>query len=115
MKTIYYLSLENHTLSGNHLLNFNNKQSRLNYLSNRVKFSGNQNFQEHAFMSELTVPFSIEQMKLVNYLYFFVGSSSMDMYCYHILKSEYQSQQTSKITLKLDVFTTYQFDSYKNY
>ena len=110
MKTIYYLSLENHTLSGNHLLNFNNKQSRLSYLSSRVKFSGGQNFQEHAFMSELTVPFSIEQMKLVNYLYFFVGSSSMDMYCYHILKSEYQSQQTSKITLKLDVFTTYQFD-----
>ena len=110
MKTIYYLTLENHTLSGNHLLNFNNKQSRLNYLSNRVKFSGGQNFQEHAFMNELTVPFSIEQMKLVNYLYFFVGSSSMDMYCYHILKSEYQSQQTSKITLKLDVFTTYQFD-----
>ena len=110
MKTIYYLSLENHTLTGNHFMQFSNKQSRLSYLSNRVKFSGNQSFQEHAFIDELTVPFSIEQIRLVNYLYFFIGQSSTDMYCYHILKSEYKSPNTSKLTLKLDVFTTYQFD-----
>lgn len=110
MKTIYYLALESHTLTGNHFMQFNNKQSRLSYLSNRVKFSGQQSFQEHAFIDELIVPFSIEQIRLVNYLYFFIGTSSTDMYCYHILKSEYKSQNTSKLTLKLDVFTTYQFD-----
>ena len=110
MKTIYYATLESHTLTGNHLMKFNNKQSRLSYLSNRVKFSGNQSFQEHAFIDELIVPFPIEQIRLVNYLYFFIGGSSTDMYCYHIVKSEYKSPNTSKITLKLDVFTTYQFD-----
>ena len=110
MKTIYYATLESHTLTGNHFMQFNNKQSRLSYLSSRVKFSGNQSFQEHAFIDELTVPFPIEQIRLVNYLYFFIGTSSSDMYCYHILKSEYKSQNTSKLTLKLDVFTTYQFD-----
>lgn len=110
MKTIYFLALENHTLTGNHLLHFNNKQSRLSYLSSRVKFSGGQNFQEHAFLTELTVPYTIEQVKLVNYLYFYVGSSSTDIYCYHILKSEYNTQGTTKLTLKLDAFTTYQFD-----
>ena len=110
MKTIYYLSLENHTLTGNHFMQFNNKQSRLSYLSNRVQFSGQQSFQEHAFIDELIVPFSIERMRLVNYLYFFIGASATDMYCYHILKSEYKSPNTSKLTLKLDVFTTYQFD-----
>ena len=110
MKTIYFLTMDSHTLSGNHLMQFNSKQSRLSYLSNRVKFSGNQNFQEHAFIDELTVPFPIEQIRLVNYLYFFIGQSSSDMYCYHILKSEYNTQSTSKLTLKLDVFTTFQFD-----
>lgn len=110
MKTIYFLALEHHTLTGNHLLHFSNKQSRLSYLSSRVKFSGGQNFQEHAFLTELTVPYTIEQVKLVNYLYFYVGSSSTDIYCYHILKSEYNTQGTSKLTLKLDTFTTYQFD-----
>lgn len=110
MKTIYYATLESHTLTGNHFMQFNNKQSRLSYLSSRVKFSGNQSFQEHAFIDELTVPFSIEQIRLVNYLYFFIGASSTEMYCYHILKSEYKSPNTSKLTLKLDVFTTYQFD-----
>ena len=110
MKTIYYATLESHTLTGNHLMQFNNKQSRLSYLSNRVKFSGQQSFQEHAFIDELTVPFPIEQIRLVNYLYFFIGASSTDVYCYHILKSEYKSPNTSKLTLKLDVFTTYQFD-----
>ena len=110
MKTIYFLALEHHTLTGNHLLHFNNKQSRLSYLSSRVKFSGGQNFQEHAFLTELTVPYTIEQVKLVNYLYFYVASSSTDIYCYHILKSEYNTQGTTKLTLKLDAFTTYQFD-----
>ena len=110
MKTIYYATLESHTLTGNHFMQFNNKQSRLSYLSSRVKFSGNQSFQEHAFIDELTVPFPIEQIRLVNYLYFFIGASSTEMYCYHILKSEYKSPNTSKLTLKLDVFTTYQFD-----
>ena len=110
MKTIYYATLESHTLTGNHFMQFNNKQSRLSYLSNRVKFSGQQSFQEHAFIDELTVPFPIEQIRLVNYLYFFIGASSTEMYCYHILKSEYKSPNTSKLTLKLDVFTTYQFD-----
>ena len=110
MKTIYYATLECHTLTGNHFMQFNDKQSRLSYLSSRVKFSGNQSFQEHAFIDELTVPFSIEQIRLVNYLYFFIGASSTEMYCYHILKSEYKSPNTSKLTLKLDVFTTYQFD-----
>lgn len=110
MKTIYFLALEHHTLTGNHLLHFSNKQSRLSYLSSRVKFSGGQNFQEHAFLNELTVPYTIEQVKLVNYLYFYVGSSSTDIYCYHILKSEYNTQGTTKLTLKLDAFTTYQFD-----
>ena len=110
MKTIYYLALEHHTLTGNHFMQFNNKQSRLSYLSSRVRFSGQQSFQEHAFIDELIVPFAIEQIRLVNYLYFFIGESSSDMYCYHILKSEYKSQNTSKLTLKLDVFTTYQFE-----
>ena len=110
MKTIYYAALESHTLTGNHFMQFNNKQSRLSYLSNRVKFSGQQSFQEHAFIDELTVPFPIEQIRLVNYLFFFIGASSTDMYCYHILKSEYKSPNTSTLTLKLDVFTTYQFD-----
>ena len=110
MKTIYYATLESHTLSGNHFMQFNNKQSRLSYLSSRTKFSGNQSFQEHAFIDELTVPFPIEQIRLVNYLYFFIGGSSTDMYCYHILESKYKSPNTSHLTLKLDIFTTYQFD-----
>ena len=110
MKTIYYATLESHTLTGNHFMRFNNKQSRLSYLSNRVKFSGQQSFQEHAFIDELTVPFPIEQIRLVNYLYFFIGASTTDMYCYHILKSKYKSPNTTQLTLKLDVFTTYQFD-----
>ena len=110
MKTIYYATLESHTLTGNHFMQFNNKQSRLSYLTNRVKFSGQQSFQEHAFIDELTVPFPIEQIRLVNYLYFFIGTSTTDLYCYHILKSEYKSPNTSKLTLKLDVFTSYQFD-----
>ena len=110
MKTIYYATLESHTLSGNHFMQFNNKQSRLSYLSSRVKFSGNQSFQEHAFIDELTVPFPIEQIRLVNYLYFFIEESTIDMYCYHILESKYKSPNTSSLTLKLDVFTTYQFN-----
>ena len=32
------------------------------------------------------------------------------MYCYHILESKYKSPNTSSLTLKLDVFTTYQFN-----
>ena len=70
MKTIYFLTLESHTLSGNHLMQFNSKQSRLSYLSSRVKFSKNQNFQEHSFIDELTVPFPIEQNRLVNIFLF---------------------------------------------
>ena len=66
MKTIYYATLESHTLTGNHFMQFNSKQSRLSYLTNRVKFSGQQSFQEHAFIDELTVPFPIEQIRLVN-------------------------------------------------
>ena len=109
MKTIYFLSLEQ-PLTGNHLMHFNSKASRLNYLSEKVKFSTTQNFQEHAFIEELVVPCSIDQIRQVNYLYFFVGSSSTDIYAYQITKSVYNTSKTSTIYLALDVFTTYQFD-----
>ena len=109
MKTIYYCHLDNHISGGNHFLQFNSKASRLSYLSNQVKFTGQQNFQEHAFMDELVVPFPISQIRLVNYLYFTIEGSSQDIYCYHILRSEYNTATSSTIFLKLDAFTTYQF------
>lgn len=110
MKTIYYVNLDSHLLDGNHLLHFNSKTSRLNYLSSRVKFSGGQNFQDHAFITELVVPFPIHQIRLVNYLYFVVEGTTQDLYCYHITRSETNTSNSSTLYLKLDVFTTYQFD-----
>lgn len=110
MTTIYFVKLDTHLLDGNHFLHFNSKSSRLNYLSKGTQFSGNQNFQPHAFIDELIVPFSINQMRQVNYLYFVVEGTTQDLYCYHIIGSKYNTQTSSTITLKLDVFTTYQFD-----
>ena len=110
MKKIYYVGLENHLLSGNHYLHFSSKIKRLTYLQDRVKFIGEQSFQDHAFLTELTVPFPYHQIKLVNYLYFFDGTSGSDLICYHITNAEYMSVNTSKIFLSLDIYTTYQFD-----
>lgn len=109
MKTIYFVYLAQ-PLTGHHFMHFKTKSTRLTYLSGKVKYSCSQNFQPHAFLTELIVPYTIEQMRLVNYLYFFVGDSSQDIYAYQIVRSEYQTQATSKLTLSLDVFTTYQFD-----
>lgn len=109
MKTIYFLSLFHH-INGNHLLHFTSKSSRLSYLNNKVKFSSSQNFQEHAFISELIIPKPIEQIRQVNYLYFFIGESSTDIYVYKINEARYNTVNSSIITVSLDVFLTYQFD-----
>lgn len=109
MKTIYFVYLAQ-PLTGNHFMHFKTKSARLTYLSGKVKYSCQQNFQPHAFLTELIVPLTIDQIRLVNYLYFFIGDSSQDIYAYQIVRSEYQTQATSKLTLSLDVFTTYQFD-----
>ena len=73
------------------------------------KYSCSQNFQPSAFMDELIVPLEIEKARQVNYLYFYYNNTQ-DAYFYHIVRCEYNTQASSKLTLKLDVFTTYQFD-----
>lgn len=91
-----------------HVMDFNSKQSRLSYFTQRVKRVLDLDFKGDAFRNQLTIPASLDDIRLIDYCYFL--GDDQNYYFYFIDTKTYNTQDTSTITMTLDVFTTYQFD-----
>lgn len=91
-----------------HVLRFNDINSQINYFMNKAYFTSSQNISGDAFLTTLVVPQPLSTANQCDYLFF----KGMDdkYYFYFINEVEYVTQNTTRLHLELDVFSTYLFD-----
>ena len=106
--TIYCCMVNDLPNDYSHVMRFNTVESQVNYFMNRAFFTCSQNIPADGFCTQLTVPQTIETCRRCDYL-FYQGNDTK-YYFYFINQIEYLTQNTTRLHLELDVFSTYQHD-----
>lgn len=91
-----------------HVLDFNDKLTQLNFFHSKIKRRLEFDFQGDGFRTSLTVPASLSEVIQSDYC-FFQGDDGKH-YFYFIDSKEFKTQDITTIRLTLDVFSTYLFD-----
>ena len=91
-----------------HVLSFASPTAQENFFQSKRMYTLEQNIQADKFLETLNIPKPLSELKYCDYLYF-TGSDNKNYY-YFITAVEYLTQNTSKLTLELDIWSTYLFD-----
>ena len=107
--TIFYLcQVPSIKPNGSNVLHFDSVYSRNNYFIGLTKKTTSiANCQADGFLNDVLLPVTLSDCKHYDYLWF--DGLDGERYFYFIDTINYHSQNTSRFTLTLDVFTTYQF------
>lgn len=106
--TIYCCTVNDLPNDYSHVMSFPTIESQVNYFINRTYFTCSQNIPADGFCTQLTVPQTLETCHRCDYL-FYQGNDGK-YYFYFINQMEYLTQNTTRLHLELDVFSTYQHD-----
>ena len=91
-------------------LTFNNSTSQMNYF-NAITFR--KNYQNLTYLRKdnyIVVPETLDEIYKYNYLYYKNADTSDKWYFAFIVKSEWLSENSSRVYIKTDVWQTYQFN-----
>lgn len=106
--TIYLCSNVPLTNSYEHTIDFSNTTEQLSYfIQKQVKTIENTQYVRKG--QSIVVPFALDEIKGVNYLYC-RGKSSSKWHYYFVTNKQYNDEKTTYLTLELDVMQTYMFD-----
>ena len=108
MAIINLCSLPDISNNYEHVLSFPNLSSQVTYMQNHVITTATQNIQADGFLTTLNISKPIADLRYCDYLYF-IGLDNK-YYFYFITTCEYLTQNSTQLTLELDVWSTYQFD-----
>lgn len=108
MTTIHLCNEPLLSKSYNNVYDFENENSRNNYFLLRSKKTTNSNIKFDMSRTYFTVNLSYSDIK--NFDYLFYKDDDDKYYFYFIDDIEFNTLNTTKIFVSLDVFTTYQFD-----
>ena len=106
--TIYCCMVNDLPNDYSHVMRFNTIESQINYFMSRAFFTCGQNIPADGFCTQITVPQTLETCRRCDYL-FYQGNDSK-YYFYFINQVEYLTQNTTRLHVELDVFSTYQHD-----
>lgn len=106
--TIYGCQVNTLSRDYKHVMDFNSPSSQLDYFLHQAWFTNSQNIQGDGFLESLVVPQTLSTCKQCDYLFF--RGLDEKVYYYFITKVEYVTQNTTRLYLELDVFSTYLFE-----
>lgn len=90
-----------------HVMSFPSLSSQSTFLMGRTFLTKTVNFKLDGFLDEIVIQGRYEDIRTVDYLYFNVSGKN---YCYFVNEVQYNTQDTTKLIVELDVWMTYQFD-----
>lgn len=90
------------------VVNFKSKSDMINYFNGRANKRVNLNIRYDSSLSNIVVPYPVQNLNHCNYLFF--KDITDKYYFYFVLDKQIRNQENTILYLKLDVFNTYQFD-----
>lgn len=90
-----------------HVMSFPSLSAQSTFLMGRTFLTKTVNFKPDAFLNEIVVQGRYEEISSVDYLFFNVNGKN---YCYFVNEVQYNTSDTTKLIVSLDVYMTYQFD-----
>lgn len=103
---VFFCSIPELDVNYNHTVNFKNQSSQLNWFMNKAKYS----MTECTYLRKersLTIDKYIDDCLTYNYC---IWNNGKKWEYFFIINKEYVTENSTKITIKLDVFQTYYFD-----
>ena len=91
----------------NNTVDFNNKSEQIQWFNQHTKWI-NEEFDYQRKNNNLKVGYSLDELKLINYL--IIDNSNGERFFYFIMDKEYVSDNVTNLILKLDLIQTYLFD-----
>lgn len=91
----------------NNTLDFIDKSQQIQWFNQHTKWV-NEDFDYQRKNNNLKVGYSIDELKLINYL--IIDNSNGERFFYFIMDKEYVSENVTNLVLKLDLIQTYLFD-----
>ena len=106
---IYLLSMPFLSMDYSNVLDFENSESRGNYFNSRIRLTvKNVNLKYDSERPYVIIPYKIEDLREYDYMFFL--DSKGKAYYYFITNNEMVTQNTTKLHLSLDVWTTNLFN-----
>ena len=106
---IYLLSMPFLSMDYSNVLDFEDSQSRGNYFNSRIRLTvKNVNLKYDSERPYVIIPYKIEDLREYDYMFFL--DSKGKAYYYFITNNEMVTQNTTKLHLSLDVWTTNLFN-----
>lgn len=90
-----------------HTVCFNNISEQINWFTEKIHHSTNVNIKPDSMQKDIVVPSSINNIELVDYLFFFTDNK---YYYYFVNSIEYNTPNTCRLVIECDVIQTYLFD-----
>lgn len=90
------------------VINFKNKNDMVNYFNARTNKRLNLNIRYDTSLNNITIPIPVQDLNNCNYLFF--KDVTNKYYFYFVLDKQIKNTENTILYLKLDVFSTYQFD-----
>lgn len=91
----------------NHTVHFTNRHNQLLWFNQYVLFENNE-FDYQRKNNNIKVGYSLEELKLVNYL--IISNDNGEKFFYFIMDKVYINEEVTELILQLDLIQTYQFD-----
>ena len=91
----------------NNTVDFNNKTEQIQWFNQHTKWI-NEEFDYQRKNNNLKVGYSLDELKLINYL--IIDNSNGERFFYFIMDKDYVSDNVTNLILKLDLIQTYLFD-----
>lgn len=108
MTIVNLLSLPSIDINYENMINFKSISARDTFFQNKVGLSVKVNMKADSNRTELSLNKSIDEINNYDYLYF--ADNEGKKYFYFITDLEVINPTNCKLTVMIDVFTTYQFD-----
>ena len=106
---IYLLSMPFLSMDYSNVLDFEDSESRGNYFNSRIRLTvKNVNLKYDSERPYVIIPYKIEDLREYDYMFFL--DSKGKAYYYFITNNEMVTQNTTKLHLSLDVWTTNLFN-----
>ena len=106
---IYLLSMPFLSMDYSNVLDFENSESRGNYFNSRIRLTvKNVNLKYDSERPYVIIPYPVEDLREYDYMFFL--DSKGKAYYYFITNNEMVTQNTTKLHLSLDVWTTNLFN-----
>lgn len=108
MITIFLATINVLDINYENVINFLNLEQQLNYFNRFTVTHVTQNIRYDSSLSMITVNKNISELDKVNYLFF--KDPNGKYYFYFVTDKQIKNEQNTMLYVKLDVFSTYQFD-----